>query len=65
VFRVLSEDARKMYIPVDDLKKDELLPNGAHTIILAKIDELPKAQFMILTDVENTFVYTDDFMDIE
>jgi hypothetical protein len=65
VFRVLSEDARKMYIPVDDLKKDELLPNGANAIILAKKGELPEAQFLILTDVENKFIYTDEFMNIE
>ncbi len=65
MFRVLSEDNRKMYILVDGLKEDEFLPNGAHAIILAKNDELPKAQFLVLTDMENTFVYTDDFMDIE
>ena len=65
VFRVLSKDARSMYIPVDDLNKDEFLPNGAHAIILAKKDELPKAQFLILTDKKNKFIYSDDFMDIE
>ena len=65
VFRVLSKDARSMYIPVDDLNKDEFLPNGAHAIILAKKDELPKAQFLILTNKENKFIYSDDFMDIE
>jgi hypothetical protein len=57
VFRVLSEDARKMYIPVDDLKKDEILPNGAHAIILAKIDELPEAQFLVLTDGKQIHLY--------
>ncbi len=65
VFRVLNEGTRKMYIPVDNIKNNEFLPNGAHAIILAKKDELPKAQFMVLTDVENTFIYTDDFMDFE
>jgi hypothetical protein len=65
VFRVLSKDMRLMYIPVDDLEKGEFLPNGAHAIILAKKDELPKAQFLILTDTENKFIYTDDFMGIE
>jgi len=54
-----------MYIPIDDLNKDEFLPNGAHAIILAKKDELPKAQFLILTDKKNKFIYSDDFMDIE
>ena len=65
VFRVLSKNIRSMYIPVDELKKDEFLPNGAHAIILAKKDELPKAQFMVLTDMENKFIYTDDFMETE
>ena len=65
VFRVLSKNIRKMYIPIDELKKDEFLPNGAHAIILAKKDELPKAQFLILTDMENKFIYADDFVDIE
>ena len=65
VFRVLNKNIRLMYIPIDDLNKDEFLPNGAHAIILAKKDELPKAQFLILTDMENQFIYSDDFMDIE
>jgi len=65
VFRVLSKNIRSMYIPIDELKKDEFLPNGAHAIILAKKDELPKAQFMVLTDMENKFIYTDDFMETE
>ena len=65
VFRVLSKNIRSMYIPIDELKKDEFLPNGAHAIILAKKDELPKAQFLILTDMENKFIYADDFVDIE
>jgi len=65
VFRVLSKDVRLMYIPIDDLKKDKFLPNGANAIILAKKDELPKAQFLVLTDTENNFIYTKDFIENE
>ncbi len=64
-FRVLSEDSRLMYIRINDLSEGKYLPNGAHAIILAKKDELPRAQFLILTDVENNFIYSDEFMDIE
>ncbi len=64
-FRVLSKDSRLMYIHINDLSKGEYLPNGAHAIILAEKDELPKAKFLILTDADNKFIYSDEFMDIE
>jgi len=64
-FRVLNKDSKLMYIQINDFGKGEYLPNGAHAIILAKKDELPRAQFLILTDVENNFIYSDEFIDIE
>ena len=65
VFRVLGRDNSRMYIPMDDFGQDNILPNGAHAIILAKKDELPKAQFLILTDVKNMIIYSEDFMEIK
>lgn len=65
VFRVLNRNIRSMYILIDDLLEDTYLPNGANAIIIADKEEYPQAQFLVLTEVKNEFIYADGFLNID
>ena len=65
VFRVLNKNIRSMYLVLDEFEDDTTLPNGAQAIILADEEEYPEAQFLILTEIKNEYIYTDDFLNVD
>lgn len=62
MFRFSADDIIKLYIPLNGINENIQIENGSPVIILAKTDQLPKIQFILLKERKDIILYSDELI---
>ena len=62
MFRFSVDDIIKLYIPLSEIKENIRIANGSSAIILAKTNQLPKIQLIVLMDRKDILFYSDELL---
>ena len=62
MFRFSVDNIIRLYIPLNEIKENIRIVNGSPAIILAKTDQLPKIQLIMLKDRKNILFYSDELL---
>jgi len=62
MFRFAADDILKLYIPLSKLNENIRIANGSTAVILAKTDQLPKIQLVLLKERKDILLYSDELI---
>ncbi len=62
MFRFSVDDIRRLYLPLNEIKDNLRIVNGSRAIILAKTNELPKVQLILLKNKKDILLVSDELL---